>query len=75
MGKLRDKRIVMGKAERRTARDSVVGADGAVYQAFTPEQLEPLAITMEDFEQAVTKVQPSSKREGFTTVPGVYTYD
>ena len=26
---------------------------------------------MEDFEQAVTKVQPSSKREGFTTVPDV----
>merc|ERR1712166_107665 len=43
----------------------------SVSAAFTPEQLEPLAITMEDFEQAVTKVQPSSKREGFTTVPDV----
>merc|ERR1712166_1075057 len=43
----------------------------SVSAAFTPEQLEPLAITMEDFEQAVTKVQPSSKREGFTPVPDV----
>ncbi|KAJ2743699.1 Ribosome biogenesis ATPase rix7 [Coemansia sp. BCRC 34301] len=37
----------------------------------TPEELEPLAITNVDFLQALTKVQPSAKREGFATVPGV----
>ncbi|KAJ2695488.1 Ribosome biogenesis ATPase rix7 [Coemansia sp. IMI 209128] len=37
----------------------------------TPEELAPLAITNADFLQALTKVQPSAKREGFATVPGV----
>ncbi|KAL7452819.1 hypothetical protein ACHAWC_004540 [Mediolabrus comicus] len=37
----------------------------------TPEQLHPLYITMEDFLAAVPHVQPSSKREGFATVPDV----
>ena len=35
------------------------------------EQLEPLSVTMEDFLEAVKRVQPSSKREGFATVPDV----
>jgi SpoVK/Ycf46/Vps4 family AAA+-type ATPase len=38
---------------------------------FTTEQLEPLSITMKDFLEAVPHVQPSSKREGFATVPDV----
>lgn len=37
----------------------------------TEEQLAPLSVTLEDFEQAIPTVQPSSKREGFTTVPDV----
>ena len=37
----------------------------------TPEQLSPLYITMDDFLAAVPHVQPSSKREGFATVPDV----
>ncbi|KAJ2366951.1 Ribosome biogenesis ATPase rix7 [Coemansia sp. RSA 2610] len=37
----------------------------------TPEELAPLAITNSDFVQALAKVQPSAKREGFATVPGV----
>lgn len=37
----------------------------------TEEQLDPISITNADFEQALTQVQPSSKREGFTTVPDV----
>ncbi|OLL22920.1 putative AAA domain-containing protein [Neolecta irregularis DAH-3] len=39
--------------------------------ALTPEQLAPLSITPEDFLTALPKIQPSSKREGFTTVPDV----
>ena len=38
---------------------------------FTPEQMEPLSITMNDFLSAVPHVQPSSQREGFATVPDV----
>jgi len=37
----------------------------------TPEQLENLYITQEDFIAAIPKVQPSAKREGFATVPDV----
>jgi ribosome biogenesis ATPase len=37
----------------------------------TESELEPLSICFNDFELAVKKVQPSSKREGFATVPGV----
>lgn len=37
----------------------------------SPEELEPLAICPQDFIEALAKVQPSSKREGFATVPGV----
>jgi ribosome biogenesis ATPase len=37
----------------------------------TPAQLAGLAISMSDFEVAVGKVQPSVRREGFTTTPDV----
>lgn len=37
----------------------------------TPSQLTPLCIKSSDFRAALTQVQPSSKREGFTTVPDV----
>ncbi|PPQ76910.1 hypothetical protein CVT26_001227 [Gymnopilus dilepis] len=37
----------------------------------TETQLSPLYITSEDFHQALSQVQPSSKREGFATVPDV----
>ncbi|KAJ2857156.1 Ribosome biogenesis ATPase rix7 [Coemansia erecta] len=37
----------------------------------SPEELAPLAITNSDFLQALKKVQPSAKREGFATAPGV----
>lgn len=35
------------------------------------QQLDPLAITYEDFVNALPTVQPSAKREGFATVPDV----
>jgi ribosome biogenesis ATPase len=37
----------------------------------TKEQMEPLYVTMDDFLIAIPLVQPSSKREGFATVPDV----
>lgn len=37
----------------------------------TESQLAPLCITSHDFELALGQVQPSSKREGFATVPDV----
>lgn len=35
------------------------------------EELAGLAITMSDFQAAIPKVQPSVRREGFTTTPDV----
>ncbi|KAK7465523.1 Ribosome biogenesis ATPase rix7 [Stygiomarasmius scandens] len=40
-------------------------------EPLTEEQLAPLCITSSDFEMALKTVQPSSKREGFATVPDV----
>ncbi len=40
-------------------------------QPLDEQTLSKIAITMHDFVQAVKKVQPSAKREGFATVPGV----
>ncbi|KAE8250599.1 hypothetical protein A4X13_0g4570 [Tilletia indica] len=37
----------------------------------TPTQLEPLTISLVDFQTALPSIQPSSKREGFATVPDV----
>ncbi|KAG8985990.1 hypothetical protein FRB90_004313, partial [Tulasnella sp. 427] len=37
----------------------------------TETQLSPLEITSEDFRLALSEVQPSSKREGFATIPDV----
>ncbi|KAL0068556.1 Ribosome biogenesis ATPase rix7 [Marasmius tenuissimus] len=39
--------------------------------SLTDAQLEPLYITYSDFTLALKQVQPSSKREGFATVPDV----
>ncbi|KAJ1915691.1 Ribosome biogenesis ATPase rix7 [Tieghemiomyces parasiticus] len=40
-------------------------------EPLTEEELAPLAISAADFDEALGKVQPSSKREGFATVPDV----
>merc|ERR1712176_427595 len=37
----------------------------------TSEQIDSLFITYDDFIKATGKVQPSSKREGFATIPDV----
>ncbi|GAB1607927.1 nuclear valosin-containing protein-like [Argonauta hians] len=37
----------------------------------SPEELETVCITMDDFTEAVKLVQPSAKREGFATIPDV----
>lgn len=37
----------------------------------TDHELQPFAITIDDFLVSIPKIQPSSKREGFATVPDV----
>lgn len=45
-------------------------SDGVIVP-LTPAEMDPLYVTMDDFLQAIPLVQPSSKREGFATVPDV----
>ncbi|KAF1790829.1 P-loop containing nucleoside triphosphate hydrolase [Phytophthora cactorum] len=64
------------KAEEKTTdetEEAPSAADDlrAQVKPFTEAQLAPLSITMADFEAAIPKVQPSSKREGFATIPDV----
>jgi len=40
-------------------------------QPVPDELLSQLSVTMDDFLEAVKKVQPSSKREGFAAIPDV----
>ena len=48
--------------------------DASTFNSIVPlsaEQMEPLFVSMDDFLSALPLVQPSSKREGFATVPDV----
>ncbi|CAM9463918.1 unnamed protein product [Pylaiella littoralis] len=58
---------IVGAGEKEEAK--AVG--GFLAGPLSATQLAPLCVTMEDFLMAVKKVQPSAKREGFATVPGV----
>ncbi|KAL5998480.1 hypothetical protein ACLOJK_009421 [Asimina triloba] len=40
-------------------------------QPWVPEEMESLRITMADFEEAAKIVQPSSRREGFSSIPNI----
>ncbi|KAG6595581.1 Cell division control protein 48-like C, partial [Cucurbita argyrosperma subsp. sororia] len=40
-------------------------------QPWLPEEMEKLAITMTDFEEAIQMIQPSLRREGFSAIPSV----
>lgn len=57
--------------ENLMSRASVSDGLRAMSHRLTDEQMKDLCITMEDFEQAIKKVQPSAKREGFSTIPNV----
>lgn len=58
-------------AESSDAAPMPLGRDRMGAGALSAEELSGLAITMSDFEAAVGKVQPSMRREGFTTTPDV----
>ena len=52
-----------------TAEVTAQGPQAPKTQAFSPEELEGFAIEAKDFVEALTRVQPSAKREGFAVVP------
>ncbi|KJE96147.1 26S proteasome regulatory complex [Capsaspora owczarzaki ATCC 30864] len=60
-----------GKLELARARSRISDRLREQRTPLTPEQLAHLSISFPDFVEALTKVQPSSKREGFATIPDV----
>ena len=58
-------------ADTDNAGSSSVNDETTKLAPLTSEQMEPLNVTMDDFLTAIPMVQPSSKREGFATVPDV----
>jgi len=55
----------------QSSRSSIAHFLNAHPDPLTESQLAPLCITSSDFTLALKQVQPSSKREGFATVPDV----
>lgn len=45
--------------------------DNCWKEPWTQKEMHALSITMQDFEEAVAMVQPSTKREGFSAIPDV----
>lgn len=62
---------ILGGAHQPLLLEDVEGKDSPAVIPLTSEQMEPLYIIMDDFLEAIKHVQPSSKREGFATVPDV----
>lgn len=56
-------------ADNEIEKRKLVSEELAQKPKISDKQLAQLSVEMRDFEQALKKVQPSSKREGFVTVP------
>ncbi|KAJ1388666.1 P-loop containing nucleoside triphosphate hydrolase [Sesbania bispinosa] len=55
-----DERYIMGEPP-----------EGYLREPWLPEEVDKAAIKMSDFEKAIKKVQPSTRRKGFSPVPDV----
>ncbi|XVF50045.1 hypothetical protein PTKIN_Ptkin04bG0063300 [Pterospermum kingtungense] len=71
-GNLAMKRII-DQRKHEFSRDSIDQEQDDQWwrQPWLPEEMEKLTITMADFEEAAKMVQPSSRREGFSSIPNV----
>ncbi|KAL9997095.1 putative AAA+ ATPase domain, ATPase, AAA-type, core, NVL2, nucleolin binding protein [Helianthus debilis subsp. tardiflorus] len=71
-GNLAMKRIIDGrKLELSTESTDAEQNEDWWRKGWTPEEMDKLSITMSDFEVAAKMVQPSSRREGFSSIPNV----
>ncbi|KAK8519791.1 hypothetical protein V6N13_031723 [Hibiscus sabdariffa] len=71
-GNLAMKRII-DQRKHAISKESIDEEQGDQWwrQPWLPEEMEKLTITMADFEEAAKMVQPSSRREGFSSIPNV----
>ncbi|XP_047308760.1 cell division control protein 48 homolog C [Impatiens glandulifera] len=65
-GKLSMRKLVINRRNLESSKDK-----NWFKKSWHPKESEDDGITMADFEEAAKKVQPSSKREGFSTIPEV----
>ena len=77
---LKETRSAIGKTDLRndtnmmeeeTPDEQMMDFEVSQIVPLTAEQMDPLYVNMDDFVKALPLVQPSSKREGFATVPDV----
>ncbi|CAH1416184.1 unnamed protein product [Lactuca virosa] len=69
-GNLAMKRIIDGR-KSELSKESEEENEDWWRKAWTVEEMEKLCITMLDFEVAAKQIQPSSRREGFSSIPNV----
>ncbi|CAI9279353.1 unnamed protein product [Lactuca saligna] len=69
-GNLAMKRIIDGR-KSELSKESEEESEDWWRKEWTVEEMEKLCITMLDFEVAAKQVQPSSRREGFSSIPNV----
>ncbi|PON78164.1 Spastin [Parasponia andersonii] len=64
---------IFNERKSKLSRDSVEEEQSKEWLkgSLTPEEMEKISITMADLKEAITKVQPSSRREGFSAIPDV----
>ncbi|XP_008790849.1 cell division control protein 48 homolog C-like [Phoenix dactylifera] len=70
-GNLAMKRIIDRRKSRLSSELKNKNTEDWWRQPWAPEEMESLSITMADFEEAAKLVQPSSRREGFSSIPNV----
>ena len=64
-------KVMLSKGEQEDELTALLAWLRGDVEGLDKEDLEGLAIEKEDWEEALRVVQPSAKREGFATVPGV----
>ncbi|XP_010939645.1 cell division control protein 48 homolog C [Elaeis guineensis] len=70
-GNLAMKRIIDRRKSQLSSELKSKNTEDWWRQPWAPEEMESLSITMADFEEAAKLVQPSSRREGFSSIPNV----
>ena len=59
------------RSEQSEAGEATESSEASLLRPYTAEEMANLAIDAADFTEALTRVQPSARREGFSTIPDV----
>ncbi|CAE6967720.1 NVL [Symbiodinium sp. CCMP2592] len=59
------------RSEQSEVGEATESSEAPLLRPYTAEEMANLAIDAADFTEALTRVQPSARREGFSTIPDV----